>query len=159
MAGNAVGHASVLAKDEANMHLVRWQDDYLVGNTIIDDDHKMLFEMINDFYDAFVKSRKRSDLTRILIQLVNYAEEHFQREEKIMAEHGFPEAAEHHKIHEELVETIFALNKRLETDPSPLDRDGVGFLKHWLVDHILKHDMALGEFIRKSKAAAAPASS
>ena len=97
------------------MHLVRWQDEYLVGDNTIDADHKMLFGIINEFYDAFVQSRKRSDLTHILIRLVNYAEEHFQREEKIMAEHGFPGAAEHHAIHEELYETIFALNKRLES--------------------------------------------
>lgn len=136
------------------MHLVRWQDDYLVGDTIIDNDHKMLFAIINEFYDAFIQSRKRSDLARILTRLVNYAEEHFQREEKIMADHKFPGAAEHHAIHEELYETIFALNKRLESDPSPLDRETVGFLKHWLVDHILKHDMALGDFIRATKSGA-----
>lgn len=135
------------------MHLVRWQDRFLVGDETIDNDHKTLFRMINEFYDAFTYSRKRSDLNRILIKLVNYSEEHFQREERIMADHGFPATEEHHKVHEELYEMIFTLNKRLETDPAPLDRDAVSFLKHWLVDHILKHDLALGDFLRATKKA------
>ena len=133
------------------MRLLNWQDDYLVGDEVIDHDHKELFHMINDFYDAFQESRKRSQLSPLLTRLVHYAEQHFQREEKIMAHHAYPELEKHHLIHEELFETIFELNKRLETDPLPLDRDAVMFLKHWLVDHILQEDKKIGTFIESKK--------
>ena len=133
------------------MKLLSWQDDYCVGNEMIDNDHKALFQMINEFYDAFQESRKRSQLTPLLTQLVRYAEEHFQREEKTMAYYAYPETEVHHQIHERLVETIFELNNRLELDPMPLDRDAVMFLKHWLVDHILQEDKKLGAFISAKK--------
>jgi hemerythrin len=140
------------------MQLLRWQDEYLVGQESIDREHRMLFQLINEFYDAFNESRRRSDLTRLLTQLVRYAEEHFQHEEKIMVEHAYPATDDHHKFHEELYETIYQLNTRLETDPRPLDRDAIAFLKHWLVDHILLHDKKFGAFIEEAKAAAsAPA--
>lgn len=129
------------------MKLLSWNDDYSVGIEAIDNDHKALFRLINEFYDAFQESRKRSHLTPLLIQLVRYAEEHFQREERIMAQHVYPEREQHHEIHERLYETIFELNKRLESDPLPLDRDAVAFLKHWLVDHILLEDKKLGAFL------------
>ena len=129
------------------MNLLSWRDDYSVGNEAIDNDHKALFKMINAFYDAFHESRKRSELKPLLVQLVRYAEEHFQREENIMAHHAYPETEEHHQFHERLFETIFELNKRLESDPLPLDRDAVNFLKYWLVDHILQEDKKLGTFL------------
>lgn len=136
------------------MTLLRWGDAYLVGETTIDHEHQMLFQLINDFYDAFQEAKRRADLMRLLTQLVLYAEKHFQHEEENMAAHAYPATQEHHQLHVELFEAIFQLNHRLETDPGPLDRDAVAFLKHWLVDHITLHDKKFGAFLEGAKGAA-----
>jgi len=50
--------------------------------------------------------------------------------------------------------SIFTLNEKLAAGVQSIDRDTMQFLKSWLVDHILKDDMDLGEFIsRKARAA------
>jgi hemerythrin len=131
--------------------LLRWGDEYLVGEATIDQEHQMLFQLINEFYDAFQEAKRRSDLMRLLTQLVVYAEKHFQHEEENMAAHAYPAIEEHHLLHVELFETIFQLNNRLETDPGPLDRDAVAFLKHWLADHITLHDKKFGAFLEEAK--------
>jgi hemerythrin len=136
------------------MNLVIWRDEYSVGSQAIDQDHKTIFKMINVFYDAFHESRRRSELKQLLNQLVKYAEGHFQREEEIMLQHAYPQTTEHHRNHEQLFATIFALHTRLESDPLPLDHDAIRFLRHWLLDHILQDDKKLGEFLRASKAGA-----
>jgi hemerythrin len=131
------------------MSLVIWDDKYVVGNEVIDRDHKALFVMINDFYDAFQESNRRRDLSIILTRLVNYAEKHFQREEAIMAANKYPVLEDHHAFHTKLYETICLLNGRLESDPAPLDRQAIAFLKDWLTDHILQEDLKLGEYLRQ----------
>ncbi|MBS1196849.1 MAG: hemerythrin-like metal-binding protein [Proteobacteria bacterium] len=133
------------------MSWIAWKEEYRVGNEIIDHDHQALFKLINAFYDAFQESKLRRELLHILNELVAYSEEHFQREELIMAAHNYPGLEEHHHLHEKLYETIYALNSRLHKDPRPLERETIAFLKNWLTDHILLHDLALGEFINKEK--------
>ena len=131
------------------MSLLRWDDKYLLGNDLIDGDHQALFAMINEFYDAFQETRRRRDLAGMLTKLVNYAEAHFQREESLMVACGYPALEEHHDLHTGLYETIYALNERLASEPGPVDRQAVLFLKTWLVDHIVQHDLKLGEFMRQ----------
>lgn len=133
------------------MSLVRWDDKYIVGNEVIDWDHKVLFSLINDFYDAFQENGRRCDLSFILMKLVRYAEQHFQREEAIMAASGYPVHEGHHEFHTKLYETIYQLNDRLESDPTPLDRATIAFLKNWLVDYVVTEDLKFGEFLRQQK--------
>jgi hemerythrin len=133
------------------MSLMPWNDKYLIGNEVIDSDHKTLFAMLNEFYDAFLETKKRSDLIGILTRLVQYAEAHFQREEAIMDACGYMLLGEHHLSHTRLYETIYELNERLVADPAPLDRAAISFLKNWLVDHVVNEDSKIGEFLRQKK--------
>ncbi|RJX30762.1 MAG: hemerythrin [Oxalobacter sp.] len=131
------------------MALVRWDDKYLVGNPDVDHDHRTLFAMINEFHEAFQESKKRGELIVILRRLVDYSERHFQREEAIMSAAGYPALDEHHAAHEKLFETIFELNDKLESDPAPLDRQTIAFLRTWLSDHVIAQDLKLGAFLRE----------
>ena len=72
------------------MALLNWKADYCTGNAKIDDDHCNLFERINDFHFAWQSSRDRKDIARVLNRLVEYAEEHFAREEEIMRASCYP---------------------------------------------------------------------
>jgi hemerythrin len=131
------------------MSLVRWDDKYIVGNEVIDRDHKALFVLINDFYDAFQESNRRRDIGLVLMALVKYAEQHFRREEAIMAVNGYPAKDDHHEFHTKLYESIYQINERLASDPAPLDRQTIAFLKDWLSDHILVEDLKFSEFLRQ----------
>ncbi len=140
-------------KGKKGMSLVQWDDKYIVGNEVIDRDHKALFALINDFYDVFQESNRRRDIAVVLTKLVEYAESHFQREEAIMAANGYPVLEEHHLFHTKLYESIYQLNDRLESDPAPLDRQTIAFLKNWLSDHIMQEDQKLGEYLRQRQGA------
>jgi hemerythrin-like metal-binding protein len=109
--------------------------------------------MINEFYDAFQETKTRRELVAILSRLVQYAEGHFQREEAVMDASGYMLLGEHHLSHTKLYEKIYALNERLESDPAPLERETIAFLKQWLIDHVVEEDLKLGEFLRLEKPA------
>ena len=137
------------------MALVRWDDKYLIGHEVIDHDHQTLFEMINEFHDAFQENKTRRKLLVILSNLVKYSEEHFQREEAVMRACDYPLTEEHHLSHGKLYETIYALNERLASDPRPLDRETINFVKNWLLDHVAGEDMGIRDYLAARKTPAA----
>ena len=47
------------------MALLNWKADYRTGNAKIDDDHRTLFERINDFHYAWEHKRDRKDIARV----------------------------------------------------------------------------------------------
>ena len=47
---------------------------------------------------------------QVLNQLIAYAQMHFQHEEVIMEEAGYPKLAERQQIHEDMIEKIFELH-------------------------------------------------
>lgn len=136
------------------MALLSWNDQYLIGQSTIDDEHKTLFRLINDFHTHWSENRDRKDVARVLNQLIQYGELHFQDEERIMAQEGYPELESHRAIHEKLIDEIFKLNEELADQSRLLERDITKFLKQWLVDHIVHNDYEFRNFlIRKRREA------
>lgn len=138
------------------MSLLRWTDNYLVGHPRVDDDHRYLFALINEFHDAFSERHSRADLDRLLSRLVEYTERHFRDEEALMREVGFPDTERHMAIHECLVEQIFGLAEKFSNRAVNPTRDTFAFLDTWLTDHILREDITLGLFIAAAKPADKP---
>lgn len=129
------------------MALLNWNAGYCTGNTRIDDDHRALFERINDFHYAWQQNRDRKDIARVLDRLVEYAEEHFAREEEIMRVCRYPGLARHQAAHEALSAQIFVLQGHFAEGRIRIDRDAVDFLRGWLVDHILAEDMTFSAYV------------
>ena len=138
------------------MAILSWNDQYLIGQPIIDEEHKNLFRLINDFHTHWSEKRDRQEIARVLNQLIQYGELHFQHEESIMAEEAYPEFESHRKIHERLIDEIFKLNEELAGRSPLLERDMARFLKQWLVDHIVHNDYAFRNFLIRKRRDAAP---
>ena len=138
------------------MAILSWNDQYLIGQPIIDEEHKNLYRLINDFHTHWSEKRDRQEIARVLNQLIQYGELHFQHEESIMAEEAYPEFESHRKIHERLIDEIFKLNEELAGRSPLLERDMARFLKQWLVDHIVHNDYAFRNFLIRKRRDAAP---
>ena len=137
------------------MSLLRWSESYQVGHQQVDDEHRYLFSLVNDFHDAFMERQARSDLDRLLNRLVEYTERHFRHEEALMREAGYPELERHMTIHETLVEKIFQLAEKFSNRAINPTRETVAFLETWLTDHIRVEDMAFAVFVAAAQNGAA----
>jgi len=133
------------------MALLSWSNQYLIGNFTIDTEHKELFRLINAFHDHWIEKRDHKDIARVLNQLVVYTQMHFQHEEGIMEEAGYPRLEEHQAIHEAMVDTIFKLHQSIETKNSHLEMDTMKFVRAWLVEHILQNDYLFRDFLVRKK--------
>ena len=124
------------------MAFLEWSDDYMVGIGAIDHDHKVLFILINRLHDEIKGSRGEDAVGEALDGLIQYVDTHFAREEQFMDECGYPDLVKHAKKHRKLASTVHSLKTLFDDDPEQLSSGRIlGFLKNWLVNHILKSDM------------------
>lgn len=126
-----------------------WTAEYSVGNQAIDADHKELFALIDALETASMTDGFLSD---ILGKLEHYAKGHFAREEALMRRIEFPGYDEHVVEHRNFVEwlkTVKATYNRAAESPFQIGDLVNHFLRHWLVNHIIKEDMKYRDFMRE----------
>ena len=136
------------------MALLSWSTQYSIGNDLIDAEHEELFRLVNAFDDRWREKRDQQSIAVLLNQLIAYAEMHFQHEETIMRDAEFPKLADHQKIHEAMVETIFNLRQSFEAQHSHLETNTMTFVKTWLLGHIIQNDYLFRDFLARRKAPA-----
>jgi hemerythrin-like metal-binding protein len=77
---------------------------YECGHPLIDDQHRALFRHVNDFLAAILAGCPTDQVIKVIESMTDDIVKHFQCEEAIFAEIGFPSAMEHTTIHRQLVE-------------------------------------------------------
>jgi hemerythrin len=128
--------------------IITWREQYRVGVPLIDAEHRYLFDLINEFHDAYGSGRTPREVLTLLTRLVAYAETHFQHEEALMRQARYPGLEQQQREHEKLYAAIYRLNEKLASNGVDIDHETTRFLKHWLADHILHEDLALGDFLK-----------
>lgn len=123
-----------------------WNEKYSVGDSEIDNQHKSLFELGN----RISNSASTHDIKPDVMRLFKYTREHFKAEEAMMKRIGFPLAAEHAKLHDDLI------TKLSDVTSIPLDTDDnidafKKFIFEWLIDHIMNEDNKYFRFSRTLK--------
>lgn len=136
------------------MSFLSWRDEYRVGIAQIDAEHQYLFKLVNEFHDEHVQGGKSQKVLQVLTRLVAYSEEHFQHEEALMQKIGYPRLARQQDQHEKLFTSIFDLNEKLSQSSAKVDAETLRFLKDWLVEHIVREDMDIGDFMKRQAAQA-----
>ena len=129
------------------MAVISWKEIYETGIVTLDNEHRGLVQKINQLYEAVRDKRGEEVLGEILTALVAYTVDHFQHEEKLMAEYHFPGLEDHQKIHQELIATVEELKERATSDTEDLAKELLTFLRAWVLEHILKVDKEYGAFL------------
>ncbi|GAH38184.1 unnamed protein product, partial [marine sediment metagenome] len=65
---------------------IEWDDKFSVGITLIDEQHKMLMQRLNDLSKAIERNQSIGEIVRVLGFLIDYTNFHFSTEEKHMIE-------------------------------------------------------------------------
>jgi len=129
------------------MAVIEWKDVYETGIVALDKEHRGLVEEINRLYEAVRDKRGKEVLEDILNMLTSYTVDHFQHEEKLMAEYGFPGLEEHRAIHKDLIEKVQEMKSRAESGTEDLARELLKFLRVWVLEHIIDVDKQYGPFL------------
>ncbi len=124
-----------------------WRDGYSVGIVSIDNQHKKLVNLINQLQTAVDYSTGELFEREALDELVKYTITHFQFEEGLMKEHGYPQFEAHRTKHNEMVSRVNQLLDEYPEKPHATMEKATGFLKSWLINHINGTDKEYSEFL------------
>lgn len=131
------------------MNLYEWKADYSVDIKSIDDDHRGLFGIINQLFEAMSHGRAKDILSEILSQLIDYTKTHFRREEMYFATTNYPEMQEHKLQHELFIEKIDGLKREFDKGDEKISVELIKYLSDWLINHILISDKKYKSHLKK----------
>ena len=134
------------------MTIVQWSDELKIGEKKIDHEHWGLFILINDLSEKREHGATESSIDSTLKALVTYVDIHFEHEERLMEEAGYPEIENHKKIHAALGRRVDGFRVNFEGSPVAFDYDALmEFLSTWLKQHILQVDMEFATFLKQQR--------
>lgn len=134
---------------ERGRNMYQFTDDCLIGVEQIDNEHRRLFELVNDTAELLEKvDVNRNDVTELFRELNDYAVLHFAHEEQYMEEINDPELPKQREMHKAFVTKLKEIE--LGDIKSEDDKESINnilkFVARWLFSHILSSDTMIGVF-------------
>ena len=129
----------------------KWTKDLEFGIKEIDDQHKHIVELVNEFSKMDKASFSRDDILDIFNEIISYTHVHFSAEEKILKNNRYPDSAEHEKEHQKILAKINDLFLSFSEDNIEKTVEDVSsLLQTWIEDHLMKVDKKYVSFLLKA---------
>lgn len=131
---------------------LQWTEDLAVGNAVIDNQHRELFDIFNRFLQACHLQQGYDQLIELIGFLDRYVVLHFREEEQLMEKYSYPDLSSHRKQHQEFTRRLGELHTELAkqgpTVPVLIHTNKA--LLYWLSTHIKQVDVALGKYLAEA---------
>ena len=128
---------------------IQWRKEMSIDDGAIDDDHKYLFKLINEF-EQIMDTFESEKILEALKKLQYYTVTHFAKEESFMrsvetSKEAYNEhVGKHIKLKEIVNNAITVFEKEITIDKQARIKDNVlGLLQAWIVGHIMKYDLLI----------------
>ncbi len=131
---------------------IQWSDSLIVNFDKIDDQHKKLILIMNEFHGTLYSKNSARKEKETLVELIDYTKYHFSTEKKLMLENDYPSMDEHLDRHKEFVKKLFELCERRQIQKIEVIREILVFLMDWIVTHIMEDDKKFGLYLRGKEA-------
>ncbi|MCB9958153.1 MAG: hemerythrin family protein [Rhodospirillaceae bacterium] len=132
-----------------------WDETLCVGHKGIDDDHEHLVALYNRFEEAVHRGESGAIIVETVCALAEYSMSHFTREEHAMIRSRYPRYDEHKVLHDGFLEQLTALANVVEQHNEDISEELLGFLKGWIVEHLMSADQDLSDYLCEGKVAVA----
>ena len=129
------------------MPSIQWEEKYSVNIEVLDEHHNRIFAILAKLFDELGKQRSKEVLRATLLDLKQYAVDHFAAEEIFMKQYGYPGYAKHKKEHETFREKVEAFQLDFEAGRTTVSVDLINFMTAWLDHHIQQIDKAYAPFL------------
>jgi hemerythrin len=134
---------------------MEWNDHYLVGIELIDEQHRELLSQINNLYLSCQKKEKEAQtlFKKNIHLLLRYITYHFSTEEKMLKHIKYPDLAAHSQQHAALIKVIAESIERIEREEASAFFSGnkplefVTYLRDTLINHVAITDKKYVSYI------------
>ena len=131
------------------MKLLVWDGSLDLGIEEVDKQHAYLFDVINSLYRKIRKGQNREAIRDVVDSMKNFARYHFELEERLLRESGYPEAEKHAQAHARFTEEMEKYEFLEDADVISLPGEALSFLINWIVWHIMNVDVRYVDHLKK----------
>ncbi len=131
-----------------------WKEKYKIGVSLIDTQHEELFRRVTDFLEMLRSSEKWDQKITKVNETLNFMKDyvviHFRDEEAYQKSIGYPDAVNHHKIHQDMVDYVLSFAHEYEQQgyKEELVQQFAGKLLAWLINHVVATDQKVAAYAR-----------
>lgn len=129
------------------MSIIAWKDVYETGIVALDKEHQGLVEQINLLYAAIREKRPDDVMLPIFDRLIVYTKQHFAHEESLLEKYNYADLALQREQHRALTQEVLDYRQQLVTGKRLSAMDVMGFLRSWLLEHIVEYDLRYGPYL------------
>lgn len=140
----------ILTVDKKVIHLTRdrrelkkhfsWKSYYKIGNDLIDNEHKKLFDIATKAID-YEGTDIRLHIKETIKELYEYMHTHFKDEEEYMKSIGYYGLYDHSILHDKIIEDMTTFIKNIPSMKIEVfERTLIEYMDIWLINHILFED-------------------
>lgn len=117
-----------------------WNENYALGDAIVDQQHQSMFSLANEILQA-------SDVTALVkktMELYKHIREHFEQEEKFLKQINYPDYATHVRVHNTMLTKLNSISEQIHSRQiaQPILEN---FMQLW-INHITSDDVAARDF-------------
>lgn len=129
---------------------IEWTPNLSVGVSLIDDQHKILFERANQLFEAGKERRAKEYISTMFDFLDEYTKQHFGDEEAYMEEIGYPQIEAQKRAHAHFINELARLKSEYEKSGGNalVIINANKFVVDWITNHIRTMDRKIGEYVQ-----------
>jgi hemerythrin len=121
------------------MAKLKWSADLNTGIEVIDKQHKVIVDYINQLDDARATGLKKEAVGKVIDDLADYTTSHFSFEESMQEEAKYPFLKAHQKVHELFVRRVAEYQNRFKKGED-ISEELHSLMFNWLYGHIKSDD-------------------
>ncbi|MFA7429599.1 MAG: hemerythrin domain-containing protein [Rhodospirillaceae bacterium] len=129
------------------MRRLNFEDSFRIDGGPIDEQHKVLFGLINDLSEA-IEAHEIGKCREVALAFTDAAKAHFAWEETFLAEVGYPHVEQHKAYHVKLLALAEAARKACDSQNHDFDHEECfEHLVQVFVDDVVKGDLTFKSFL------------
>jgi hemerythrin-like metal-binding protein len=129
---------------------IQWSEDLRIDNGEIDAQHKWLFDHAAQFFDFESLSNDFERVSKTVLQLYQYMEAHFEKEELAAKQVRYPKCEEMARAHQVIVNKMNAMMKTCKS-LNELRPKLHEIFSTWITQHVLAMDKDLAQYIKEKR--------
>ncbi len=130
--------------------MIKWDNNYSVGISKIDEEHKKLIGILNRILYAKEHNVNPEKLKEVLREMTDYSVTHFTTEEAYMKAFNYPGYQDHKEEHMDFSTKIIAYTYKVIKGDYQFADELTEYLKQWLINHIQVTDRQYIECFKKN---------
>lgn len=138
--------------EAALFEIFPWNKNFEIGIAQIDQQHKVLVEILNRLARHFASNPEEPEYRQIIEELLNYAQRHFEDEEQIWCQAlpGSRQSQDHQASHQQFFSRISSLRAGQAPQATRM-LELFNYLTRWLAFHILDADRKMALTVQAVK--------